>query len=106
MAKVVRLYGVIGPQPWDGAYLQWYDPEAHGGLGDVRITADIAHAARFPNFAAVMTLYHAVPKCRPLRPDGKPNRPLCAFTMDVVDVVDYVDGPVVPPPLVGRAGVQ
>jgi hypothetical protein len=80
---VVRVYGVIGPQEWDGHYLQWYDPEGNAGNGDVRITPFREHAARFPDIDAVLRLYRAVQKCRPLRDDGKPNRPLSAFTLDV-----------------------
>jgi hypothetical protein len=35
----------------------------------------------FPTEAAATACYRAVPLNRPLRPDGKPNRPLTTFAV-------------------------
>jgi hypothetical protein len=59
-------------------------------LADVRGPAhtrshDPADAARF-TVREWVELSRASPKCRPLRPDGKPNRPITALTVRVVPV--------------------
>jgi len=66
-----------------GQYLRAYDPEAHDGQGEARWTADPAKAMVFPSKPAAWALYTAVPTARPTRPDGQPNRPLCAFSISI-----------------------
>lgn len=65
-----------------GAYLEWSDPDAHFGRGDDRWTFDIAKAKRFANFTEAMDCWKAQSTVRPLRPDGRPNRPLTAFSVE------------------------
>lgn len=67
----------------EGAYLAAFDPEAFEGRGHAAWTTDLALAQRFEDAAEALTFWKTVPKCRPLRPDGKPNRPLTAFTITV-----------------------
>lgn len=69
-----------------GAYLAAYDPEANGGWGDAAWTADPAEALVFPGMEAAHECYRAVPVSRPVRPDGKPNRPLTIFAIEFVRV--------------------
>lgn len=83
MSCVCRLYAAIGTHPNDGMYLRSYSPEARDGIGDIRVTPDRALALRFADAGAAMTLWRTVPKCRPRRDDGKPNRPLTAFHMEI-----------------------
>ena len=64
-----------------GAYLARYDPEAHDGQGWAEWTTDPGQALTLPDAVAAMRLHQAVPARRPVRPDGKPNRPLAAFTI-------------------------
>lgn len=85
---VLRCLGLVGrvALPTDGrvpvgSYLVSYDPEAHDGRGDVTWSADPRAAHRFKTPAAALAAVMAVPRCRPTRPDGKPNRPLTAFTV-------------------------
>jgi hypothetical protein len=68
-----------------GQYLAAYDPEAHDGMGEAEWTTNPDLAMRFPNQVAALECWRTVPASRPLRPDGKPNRPLCAFTVEVRD---------------------
>jgi hypothetical protein len=64
-----------------GCYLAYYDPEANDGHGAAEWTDDPARAMTFPGIIAAHTCYSAVPHSRPVRPDGKPNRPLTMFAV-------------------------
>lgn len=66
-----------------GEYLQWADPDAHGGRGDDRWTTDIEKARRFASFADAMECWQAQSTLLPTRPDGKPNRPMTAWSVTV-----------------------
>jgi hypothetical protein len=66
-----------------GAYLLSYDPEAFGGRGWSDWTSDRAQALRFEDYSAALAYWQQVPRTRPRRPDGQPNRPLCAFTVSL-----------------------
>lgn len=80
----VGLGGTIGGDWPVGAYLAGYDPEANNGWGDAAWTADPAHAKVFGSDADAIEAYRAVPANRPTRPDGKPNRPLTIFGVELV----------------------
>lgn len=60
-------------------YLRDYDLEAYGGRGKVTTTADKRKALQFPNEAAAMDAWRSQSKTMPIRPDGRPNRPLTAY---------------------------
>ncbi len=78
-AIVMRLVGApSGPTGWDGCFLVGFDFEAAGGIGEIEMASDIADARRFADMAEAIAFYRQSPQCRPLRPDGKPNRPLTA----------------------------
>jgi hypothetical protein len=67
--------------PFIGQYLQWYDPGAPGvSVGGW--TPDLAQAQKFPDMEAAFRCYNQVHPVQPLRPDGKPNKPLTAFTVE------------------------
>jgi hypothetical protein len=69
-----------------GDYLEWSDPDAKDGLGDNRWTSDLAKAKKFLNFMAATSCWKAQSTVRPLRDDGKPNRPLTAFSISPVRI--------------------
>lgn len=83
MVQCLSLAGDISAGELTGAWLASYDPEGCGGLGEALWTHDQDQAAVFTDeeWAA---LYHVVPASRPLRPDGKPNRPITRFTVLLV----------------------
>lgn len=64
--------------PYDGQFLASFDFEAHGGRGEITTTPDEAQAKRFATAVEAFAFYRTSPTCRPLRADGKPNRPLTA----------------------------
>lgn len=72
-------------------WLASYDPD--GGdpslaypTGTFSVTTDPAQALRFRDGGAALEFWRQQSKRTPLRPDGKPNRPLCAFTVVVKEV--------------------
>jgi hypothetical protein len=64
-----------------GAYLASYDPEAFDGRGWSDWTQDRAKALVFTDYTVAWEFWRQIPVCRPRRPDGRPNRPLTAFTV-------------------------
>jgi hypothetical protein len=66
-----------------GQYLKAYDPAAEDGRGLLVTTTDPAEAKRY-SAAEALAEWKRVSRVRPRRPDGKPNRPLSAFTIEIV----------------------
>jgi len=64
-----------------GSYLASYSPEGANGTGVAQWTGDPAQAMTFATAEAATACDRAVPYNRPLRPDGKPNRPLTMFSV-------------------------
>lgn len=85
--KVIRIVGLSDgrPLPLDGHYLRSADVNAHGGRGSVDAVQDPALARRFTDVVDALAYWRRQSDVRPLRPDGKPNRPLTAYTVEVVD---------------------
>lgn len=76
---------ILGPaDPHIGEYLAAYDPDAHDGRGRVTWTADPAQAMVFASGVDAWTCWRSTSTVQPLRPDGRPNRPLTAYTISVV----------------------
>lgn len=89
--RIVAIAGLEGmpaqtKRPEVGLYVKAFDPEANYGRGHVIATANLQEALRFENKGAAMAFWKQVPKCRPLRPDGKPNRPMTAYTVEITDL--------------------
>ena len=66
-----------------GLWVRSVDIEAHDGRGDVTFTSYPECALRFDDTTAAIACWRAQSETRPLRDDGKPNRPLCAFTVEI-----------------------
>lgn len=71
-----------------GQYLKSYNVEGNDGHGDIVFTCKLSEALYFPTAEAAFVAWHAVPACRPLRPDGRPNKPLTAVTVELVIVTE------------------
>jgi len=69
-----------------GQYLKSYDPEAHDGQGAVVWTRDVTEARVFLTHREALLCWQWIPRNRPRRPDGQPNRPLTAFTIEISPV--------------------
>ena len=57
------------------------DIDANDGQGSVTFTADRARAKSFPSPTDAAAYWRTQSTVRPQRPDGRPNRPLTAFSM-------------------------
>jgi hypothetical protein len=68
-----------------GLYVRACDVDAHAGRGKVDATPDIDRAMQFPDAFAAYTYLKRASTIQPLRDDGKPNRPLTAYTVELVD---------------------
>lgn len=73
------------PSAYDGQYLERFDPEYEGGLGRVWTTSDPNKAKLFDNAADALLLWKTQSQTNPLRSDGKPNRPMTALTIEIVE---------------------
>ena len=67
-------------------YLKTYDPEAHEGMGLIEFTGDVHEAMKFVSAVEALRCLRQVPNNRPIRSDGKPNRPLTAYTVQILAV--------------------
>lgn len=86
--KRLRLVGLVngGASEFDGKYVVEYDPSAYAEDGTYQggklLVADDPLAARLFDDASRALEYWR--QSYGLRPDGKPNRPLTAYTAEVV----------------------
>lgn len=69
--------------PYDGMYLRRYTPESHDGRGHALWTTDPDQAVPFASIMEAREAWMCVPITRPTRDDGKPNRPLTAYTIAI-----------------------
>jgi len=67
----------------EALYLVWSDPNAKNGKGAEGWTMDIAKAKRFATRGEAMECWKAQSTIRPLRPDGRPNRPMTAYHVTI-----------------------
>jgi hypothetical protein len=72
--------------PISGQYLCTFDFEADDGRGYGTFTLNLDEALKFADVGAALEFYGTVSKRRPIREDGKPNRPLMATTMEFISV--------------------
>lgn len=90
MPIYIKGYGPIGPTikkhlgMINGEYLKEYNPSAFDGYGDVVFTDRKQDALTFVSFTEAKIFVNQMPKNRPLREDGRPNRPISAFTLELI----------------------
>lgn len=90
--KVIRVVGLIDGTrtAFDNQYVVEFDANRDGVepgtnmpmMAYLATTPNRAEATRYSAKAA-FELWRAVDQRNPVRPDGKPNRPLTAFTVDI-----------------------
>lgn len=66
-----------------GAYLETFNVNAHNGRGSATWTHDLAKAMKFSDSLDAADVWRTQSTVLPTRPDGKPNRPLTAFTVEI-----------------------
>jgi hypothetical protein len=72
-----------------GSYLVSADVDAHGGLGQVAWSRNPAKAKSFASTAEAFEFWRSQSTVRPLREDGKPNRPMTAFSVQIEEAAYY-----------------
>lgn len=77
--------GPVEPSEHEGRYVSRYDPDAHHGLGQVWTTRAPSNAIQFRTQQEAVEFYRQASSEKPIREDGRPNRPLTAFTVSVSD---------------------
>jgi hypothetical protein len=82
---VIRIVGLADGTPTvaSGAYVQDYTPDGNDGQGDLVLTARRELAKTYDDPMAAIEDWKATSTTHPVRDDGKPNRPLTAFTITV-----------------------
>lgn len=83
--RVMRIVGLAtgDPSPFDGEYVVAYDHDTR----KLDTTPNVADATLFTIDAATEMWTMVDPK-EPRRADGKPNRPLTAFTVEMLPPED------------------
>lgn len=67
------------------AYFHAVDVDAREGFGLAELTGDIAKALTWPTAVAAIEAWQQQSTVKPLRlHDGKPNRPLTAYTVELI----------------------
>ena len=83
----VRIIGpaLPGAKLYDRVtWLRSCDFEAFHGIGHVVHTSRRSEAMVFDSFRDALAFTQRTPQCRPLRPDGKPNKPLTAYHLEII----------------------
>lgn len=87
--RVVELAGIhlgnFNPAE-PGDYLVRWDLDARDGRGEAVWSPDINEAYRFPHPIEALRAWRSQSKVRPTREDGKPNRPLMAYTVEAIPI--------------------
>jgi len=85
MTSVIRAIGFANgmPCPHEGQWLKSFKHEAFGGRGHGEFTDDLDEAMRFANNAEAFEFWGKQSKTVPYRPDGRPNKPMTALTVEI-----------------------
>jgi len=82
-----QTFGGTMTTPETGKFLKDFDVGAHDGRVEhfpIPTTDKIEEARHFENAGEALLFWSTQSRVKPRRPDGKPNRPLTAFTVEVV----------------------
>lgn len=71
-----------------GSYIKNFDAEAYPARGSVLLTWEPEDAKRFSNQQQAFEFWQTQCKHEPVRPDGRPNRPLTAYNVSIVGGVN------------------
>ena len=84
--QVLALASAPLPGAEAGLFVQDADVDAHDGMGQATLTPDRHLAKTWASKVEAFQFWLARSTVRPTRDDGKPNRPLTAYTVEVVPV--------------------
>jgi len=88
MSVLIRAIDFANGQdcPHAGQFLESFDHDACNGHGYATFTDRVNHAKRFADHAEALAFWNKQSAVRPLRPDGRPNKPLTALTVEIVSL--------------------
>lgn len=91
---LVKALGFARDKPcsFAGQFLEWYDPDADENGPIAAWTSDLDKAKKFETTEDALAEWHRVRTVDPVRPDGKPNKPLTAISIEIVPI-DWADVP-------------
>jgi hypothetical protein len=83
MKCVIKILGLADGRPTtiDGMYLKSYDVKGREGRGTIKGTPALDDAIIFPTHEAAMRAWKTQ---YGYRADGNPNRPLTAYTVEII----------------------
>lgn len=84
----LQVVGLASQAPGEEAemFVQSFDADAHDGMGQATLTPDRHEAKTFASKMDAFRFWMTQSTLRPTRDDGKPNRPLTAYSIEVVPV--------------------
>lgn len=85
--KVIRIVSLAdgSATSHDGKYVQFANFDDY--VAGILTTKDIKEAKTFTTMADALEYWRRQSVYIPLRPDGKPNRPFTAFSVEIIDAV-------------------
>ena len=85
MTYLIRAVGFANGVhcPHAGQWLKTFNHDAQQGRGYGTFTSDPLKALHFATAAAAMQFWAKQSSVNPIRPDGKPNKPLTALSVEV-----------------------
>lgn len=73
--------------PLAGRYVRrWHPSASHPGLPMIDAVSNPAGARTFATWTEALDYWQGVNRKHPVRPDGRPNRPMTAYTCEVVPI--------------------
>lgn len=85
--KIIKIIGFANGQhcPFSGSYVRSFDFEAFDGLGHGVFTREPRLATKFKNIGEAWEFWKRQSNGKPFRADGKPNRPLTATSVEILE---------------------
>lgn len=85
LKTIIRIVerAAVGEVEESGCYIRYYDNshEDELGLGVLHLTRERSEAKRFDDAAEAFAFWEQQSRTVPMRPDGKPNRPITAYSV-------------------------
>lgn len=84
---LIRIEGIALPGiPCEeaGEFVVSFDPDARDGRGSLKATKDVTKAKQFGCPEEATRYWRQQSLVRPKRPDGRPNRPMTAYSVTVL----------------------
>jgi len=86
--RVISMADGVSIGPREGWYVKSVDIQSIPDLHWLQLTPDLSEAQVWADAGAALLNYKEILRNDPVRVDGKPNRPLTAFTVVIEKVLD------------------